>query len=320
MKEGQVPRRVSTKQVCVVVFSSAAKIEKTGQINGFQVPISSKRNVKFAIYGHLQRANLLTYINFMEYRLAPTFALNSISMTTITLDILAFGAHPDDVEISCGATLIRAIEDRKTVGLVDLTAGEMGSRGSRELRLKEAENAGRLMGLTVRENLEFRDCFIENDELHRLKVIEKIRQYRPSIVLANSPSDRHPDHARASELVREACFYSGLAKIETTSNGMLQEPWRPRSVFMYIQDYYLTPSFVVDISGHWDKKVAALKCYGSQFHDPTSTQPQTPISGEEFFDFLYGKALSYGRPCGFTLGEGFITERAPGVDSLNQVF
>jgi bacillithiol biosynthesis deacetylase BshB1 len=150
-------------------------------------------------------------------------------------------------------------------------------------------------------------------------VIEKIRQYRPAIVLANSPSDRHPDHARASELVREACFYSGLAKIETSSNGILQEPWRPRSVFMYIQDYYLAPSFVVDISGYWEKKVAALKSYGSQFHNPVSKEPKTPISGEEFFDFLYGKALSYGRPCGFTLGEGFITDRSPGVQSISDV-
>jgi bacillithiol biosynthesis deacetylase BshB1 len=240
-------------------------------------------------------------------------------MNRITLDILAFGAHPDDVEISCGATLIRAVEEGKKVGLVDLTTGEMGSRGSGELRLQEAEAASRLMGLVVRENLEFRDCFFTNDEFHRLKVIEKIRQYRPAIVLANSPSDRHPDHARASELVREACFYSGLAKIETSSNGILQEPWRPRSVFMYIQDYYLAPSFVVDISGYWEKKVAALKSYGSQFHNPVSKEPKTPISGEEFFDFLYGKALSYGRPCGFTLGEGFITDRSPGVQSISDV-
>jgi len=240
-------------------------------------------------------------------------------MNRITLDILAFGAHPDDVEISCGATLIRAVEEGKKVGLVDLTTGEMGSRGSGELRLQEAEAASRLMGIVVRENLEFRDCFFTNDEWHRLTVIEKIRQYRPAIVLANSPSDRHPDHARASELVREACFYSGLAKIETSSNGILQEPWWPRYVFMYIQDYYLAPSFVVDISGYWEKKVAALKSYGSQFHNPVSKEPKTPISGEEFFDFLYGKALSYGRPCGFTLGEGFITDRSPGVQSISDV-
>ena len=175
------------------------------------------------------------------------------------------------------------------------------------------------MGLHVRENLGFRDCFFEDDEWHRMRVIEKIRQYRPSVVLVNSPSDRHPDHARASNLVRQACFYAGLSKIETTFNGEVQEAWRPRSVFMYIQDYYLTPSFVVDVSSYWKKKLAVLNCYKSQFYNPASNEPQTPISGEAFFDFLYGKALNLGRPCGFTLGEGFISDRYVGVNNIDSL-
>jgi bacillithiol biosynthesis deacetylase BshB1 len=240
-------------------------------------------------------------------------------MTKITLDILAFGAHPDDVEISCGGTIIRSIEEGKKVGFIDLTGGEMGSRGSKELRLEEAKNAAITMGLEIRENLNFRDCHITNDELHRLKIIEKIRQYKPTIVLANSPSDRHPDHAKASELVREACFYSGLSKIESFHNGEAQDCWRPRSVFMYIQDYFLTPSFVVDVSDFWDKKLQTLRCYGSQFYQANSEEPETPISGKEFFDFLYGKALNLGRPCGFTLGEGFITDRYLGVDNFDNI-
>jgi bacillithiol biosynthesis deacetylase BshB1 len=240
-------------------------------------------------------------------------------MTKITLDILAFGAHPDDVEISCAGTLIRSAEEGKKLGIIDLTNGELGSRGNKETRQQESKEAATLMGLSIRENLEFRDCFFTNDETHRLKVIEKIRKYRPQIVLVNSPSDRHPDHARASQLVREACYYSGLRKIETQYQGEQQEPWRPRSVFMYIQDYFLEPSFVVDITSFWDKKAAVLKCYSSQFYNPASAEPKTPISGEEFFDFLYGKALNLGRPCGFMLGEGFISERYPGVTSLSHI-
>ena len=240
-------------------------------------------------------------------------------MTKITLDILAFGAHPDDFEISCGGTIVRSIEQGKKVGIIDLTAGELGSRGSREIRLQECTDAANLIGLSMRENLNFRDCFFSNDEWHQLRVIEKIRAYRPSIVLVNSPSDRHPDHARASELVRTAAYLAGLSKISTSHNGEPQSAWRPRTVMMYIQDYHLEPSFVVDISRYWEKKIEILNCYSSQFFDPTSAEPTTPISGKEFFDFLYGKALNYGRPCGFTLGEGFIMDRYPGVDSLADI-
>jgi bacillithiol biosynthesis deacetylase BshB1 len=240
-------------------------------------------------------------------------------MTKINLDILAFGAHPDDVEISCGGTIIQSTQQNRKVGIIDLTAGEMGSRGSKELRLEEASRAGELLGLSIRENLGFRDCYFSNDEWHRVKIIEKIRQYRPRVVLANTPSDRHPDHGKASQLVREACFYSGLHKIATSIDGVTQEAWRPQSVFMYIQDYYLEPSFVIDVTEFWDRKIESLKCYSSQFYNPDSKEPSTPISGKEFFDFLHGKALNLGRPCGFTLGEGFITDRYLGVNNLDCV-
>jgi len=240
-------------------------------------------------------------------------------MTKISIDILAFGAHPDDVEISCGGTIIRSINEGKRVGFIDLTSGEMGTRGNETTRMQEATKATETMGLTLRENLHFKDCFFINDEWHRLRIIEKIRQYRPTVVLCNSPSDRHPDHARASELVREACFYAGLPKIETNYLGENQEAWRPRSVFMYIQDYFITPSFVVDVSDFWQKKLDALRCYQTQFYTPESSEPKTPISGEEFFDFLYGKALNLGRPCGFLLGEGFVVDRYPGVTSLDHI-
>ena len=261
----------------------------------------------------------MIHIKVSEVVGASTFAVNQKLMSAFSLDILAFGAHPDDVEISCGATILKSIEEGKKVGIIDLTAGELGSRGSKESRLQEAEQASRILGLSVRENLQFRDCHFQNDEWHRLKIIEKIRQYRPRVVLVNSPSDRHPDHAKASVLVREACFYSGLIKLESKLDGVSQAAFRPQSAFMYIQDYYLTPSFVVNVSGYWERKVEVLKCYSSQFYTPNSAEPTTPISGEEFFDFLYGKALNFGRPCGFLLGEGFIMDRYTGVESISHI-
>ncbi len=240
-------------------------------------------------------------------------------MTKITLDILAFSAHPDDVEISCGATLIKSISQGMRVGIVDFTAGEMGSRGSKETRMTEASKASELLGLVVRENLNLRDCFFQSDENNLRAIIGKIRQYKPSIVLCNSPSDRHPDHARASTMVREACFYSGLARIETLHDNEPQDAWRPKVVLQYIQDYHHKPDVVVDITGYWEQKVKLLECYSSQFHNPDSEGPSTPISGAEFFDFVYGKALNTGRQAGYTLGEGFVCERYIGVSSLDRL-
>jgi len=235
------------------------------------------------------------------------------------LDILAFGAHPDDVEIGAGGTVISSIEKGLKVGVVDLTQGELGSRGSGELRLIEALNSAKLMGLTTRENLGMRDGFFELDEEHLLKIVEKIRKYQPTIVLCNAPSDRHPDHGRASALVERACFLSGLARIETTHGGEKQAHWRPKAVYKYIQDFYLKPDFVLDVSNYWDKKIAALQCFSSQFFSADSKEPKTPISGAEYFDFLKGRAMEMGRPSGFLLGEGFIATRPPGVDDLTKL-
>jgi N-acetylglucosamine malate deacetylase 1 len=227
------------------------------------------------------------------------------------LDILAIAAHPDDVEISAGGTVLKSIQQGKKVGIVDLTRGELGSRGSGDLRMIEAEAASKILGISARVNLGLADGFFEKNEASLRKIIEQIRIYRPEIVLTNAPSDRHPDHGRASQLVREACFYSGLRKIETG-----QEAWRPKSVYMFNQDYYNKPDFVVDVTEFWETKMEALKAYGSQFFDPTSKEPKTPISGEEFFDFLRARSMDFGRPAGYLLAEGFMVDRTIGVEDL----
>lgn len=232
------------------------------------------------------------------------------------LDILAFAAHPDDVEISAGGTLYKSTSMGQRVGIIDLTQGELGSRGSAALRREEAANASRVLGITARENLCLRDGFFTHDEDSLRAVIMMIRKYRPQVVLCNSPTDRHPDHGRAAKLVAEACYYSGLTKIETHEAEEKQHPWRPKAVYQYIQDYFLKPHFVIDVSECWQKKIEALKCYGSQFFDPYTTEPATPISGEDFFDFLKGRALTMGRPAGYHLAEGFITLRYAGVPHL----
>lgn len=232
------------------------------------------------------------------------------------LDVLFFAAHPDDAEISAGGSIARWTAQGKKVGIVDLTRGELGSRGSAELRDQEAQAASKVLGISSRDNLKLADGFFEQNEESLRAVITMIRKYQPNIVIANSPSDRHPDHGRASKLVRDAAFFAGLAKIETSLDGRGQEKWRPKSVYFYIQDIYLKPDFVVDISEFWDKKEAALKCYGSQFYDPTSSEPSTPISGKEFFDFLKGRAYQMGRYATYEMGEGFIADRPIGMNDI----
>lgn len=233
------------------------------------------------------------------------------------MDILAFGAHPDDVEIGAGGTVISCVQKGLKVAVVDLTQGQLGSRGSAELRLVEAQNSAQIMGLAARENLGMQDGFFEVDKEHLLQVIEMVRKYRPEIVLCNAPSDRHPDHGRASALVERACFLSGLVKIQTSHHGEQQQAWRPKVVYKYIQDYYLQPDFVYDITGLWEKKIEALKCFSSQFYNGETNEPKTPISGAEYFDFLKGRAMEMGRPAGFLLGEGFITSRAMGIKDFS---
>jgi len=227
------------------------------------------------------------------------------------LDILAFGAHPDDVEISCGGTILKHIELGYKCGVIDLTHGELGTRGSGELRLIEAEKSKQILGISARENLGFSDGFFQNDREHQLPIIEMIRKYRPEIVLANSVHDRHPDHGKAAKLVADACFLAGLIKIETG-----QDAWRPKAVYHYIQDQYIHPDLTVDVTPYFDKKIESILAYGSQFYNPESNEPDTPISGKEFLDFLRGRAMTYGRPIGAELAEGFTTARNVGVKNL----
>ena len=201
------------------------------------------------------------------------------------LDILAFAAHPDDIELACSGTLIKHIKNGSKVGIIDLTEGELGSRGSRELRYEEAANATKIIGNIVRENLNLGDGFFEVEEKSMMKVIEMIRKYQPDIILCNAISDRHPDHGRGCELVKRAAFLSGLLKIETSIDGKSQEKWRPKQVFHYIQDEYIEPDFVIDISDEMEGKMKSILAYSSQFFNPESKEPQTPISSQEFMDF-----------------------------------
>ena len=228
------------------------------------------------------------------------------------LDILAMGPHPDDVELGCGGTLAKAVAQGKTVGIIDLTRGELGTRGTPQLRMKEAENAGKILGLAVRENLRMRDGFFENSEQNKLIIIEKIRRYQPDILICGAPIDRHPDHGRATQLIRDAAFLSGLQSISTQ-----QTAWRPKRVFMYIQWTPLKPDFVLDISGFLDKKIESCLAYTSQFHNPASDEPQTAISTENFKESITYRAKDWGRLIWKDAAEGFIADSLLGVDTLD---
>jgi len=232
------------------------------------------------------------------------------------LDILAFAAHPDDVELACSGTVIKHINAGKKVGVVDLTLGELGTRGTPDIRSVEAEAASMVMGLATRDNLGFRDIFFTNDETHQLEVVKRIRQYQPEIILANAVHDRHPDHSRASQLVSQACFMAGLPKIETTLDGNRQKEWRPKAVYHFIQSSYVAPDIVVDISDTFERKMESIKAYGSQFHDPNSDEPETFISGSQFLDLIKARALDLGKTIGVEYAEGFTVERVPGVNNL----
>lgn len=231
------------------------------------------------------------------------------------LDILVFAAHPDDVELACSGTVLKHINLGYKVGIIDLTRGELGTRGSAEIRTMESENATKILGIHARENLGFSDGFFEIDEAHLLKVVEVIRKYQPEIILANAAFDRHPDHKRAGDLVSRANFLSGLVKIATAN----QAAWRAKVVYRYIQDNYIEPDFVVDISGFENKKLEAIKAFKSQFYDPNSTEPKTPISREDFLDFILARAKQFGRPINAEYAEGFTIERYIGVDDLFQL-
>ncbi|MDI1353982.1 MAG: bacillithiol biosynthesis deacetylase BshB1 [bacterium] len=232
------------------------------------------------------------------------------------VDILAIGVHPDDVELSCSGTIAKHIALGKKVGVLDLTLGELGTRGSAELRVKEAALSSEILGLSFRNHLHMKDGFFANDELHQRKIIEQIRDCRPEIVLCNAISDRHPDHGRAAKLVADACFYSGLVKIETSLREMPQNVWRPKAVYHYIQDHFLHPDFVIDISEHIETKHKSIMAFSSQFYSPNSNEPQTPISGKEFLESLNSKMSIWGRSIGVKYAEGFTVNRYPGINSL----
>ncbi len=231
------------------------------------------------------------------------------------VDVLVFAIHPDDAELSCSGTILKLVDQGKKVAIVDMTHGELGTRGTPETRLMEAEAAAKVLGLSARENIGLRDGFFQQDEASTLAVIRMLRKYQPTVVFANAPVERHPDHGRASKLVRDACFLSGLRRIETELDGQAQGPWRPSRVFFYIQDYLLTPSFVVDITAYWDRKVDSIRVFGSQFFDPSSKEPETHISRPDFLDFIESRSRDYGHMVGATYGEGFISETPLKIDS-----
>ena len=245
-----------------------------------------------------------------------TMAQQTLKTLQEAVDVLAFGAHPDDVELSAGGTLAKLASQGKRCAIVDLTRGELGTRGSAKLREREAAASASILGLVHRENLGLADGFFEVNEDNLRLVVSAIRRLRPSVVLANAIEDRHPDHGRGAELVARAAFLAGLPKVVTGSDDAPEAAWRPRAVYHYIQDYDRTPDVVMDITGHLDTKFEAILAFGSQFHDPKSKEPATPISSPEFLDHVRGRATSFGRPAGFMHGEGFEVRRPVGTDSL----
>lgn len=236
------------------------------------------------------------------------------------LDILAIGAHPDDVELGCAGTLLKHIAAGYKVGIVDLTKGELGTRGTVAVRMKEVLAASKILGLSARENLGFKDGFFTNDEAHQLALIKIIRKYQPDVILTNAVNDRHPDHARSAELTRDACFLSGLAKVETKLNGKKQTAFRPKAVYHYIQALHVEPDFVVDVSAQFEKKLEAIRSFKSQFYNPGSNEPDTFISSPEFLEFVKARAVHFGVPAGVKYAEGFTVNKTIGVEDIVKLF
>ncbi len=235
------------------------------------------------------------------------------------LDILAFGVHPDDVELSCAGVLLVEKNNGKKTGIVDLTRGELGTRGTAETRTAEAADAAKILGVEVRDNLEMADGFLQNDEAHLRKIISALRDYQPEIILCNAPEDRHPDHGRSSKLVADAAFLSGLQKIQTDRNGKAQQAWRPKYVFRYIQDRFLQPDFVVDITNVFEQKVEAIKAYKTQFHNTNTDEPETYISTPDFLDSVIYRHKWFGKMIGVKYAEGFISEKIIGFKNFDSI-
>ena len=238
---------------------------------------------------------------------------------SVKLDILAFGAHPDDVELGCGGTVAKEVSKGKKVGIIDLTRGELGTRGSVDLRDQESKLASNVLGLELRENLNFKDGFFQNNESNQIEIIKVIRKYRPEIVLCNAEDDRHIDHPKAAELVSSACFLSGLRKIETVDNGKNQIKWRPKNVYHYIQWKNSSPDFLVDVSGFINIKLEAIKAYSSQFYDPNSNEPETPISSKNFIDNVINRSADLGRLINVEHAEGFTSKKSLGINTLEDL-
>lgn len=233
------------------------------------------------------------------------------------LDILAFASHPDDVELGCAGTLIAHIAAGKKAGVVDLTRGELGTRGTPAERVAEAEEAAKIMQLSVRDNLGFADGFFANDKEHQLQIVRKVRQYQPDIVLMNALHDRHPDHGRGAAVVAEACFLAGLKMIKTLGDdGLEQAAWRPKGMYNFIQDRYIKPDFIMDVTPYWEKKMETIRAFRTQFYNPDDSSPNTYISSPEFLDFIESRAREYGHAIGVTYGEGFTSAKQVGVRSL----
>jgi len=237
-------------------------------------------------------------------------------MNNMKLDILVFAVHPDDAELGCSGTILKHIAEGKKVGIVDFTRGELGTRGTAETRDEEAANSAKILGLHARENLRFKDGFFKNDEQHQLEVIKMIRKYQPEIILTNALHDRHPDHGRAGDLANDAIFLSGLIKIETTIDGVKQEAWRPRLILQYIQDRYIAPDIIIDISAFIDQKIACIRAFKTQFDSAGNNEPQTYISSPEFLEAVIGRSREFGKNIGAKYGEGFTSRKLLGVDSL----
>lgn len=232
------------------------------------------------------------------------------------LDLLVFAVHPDDAELGCSGTILKAIAEGKKVGIVDLTRGELGTRGTAETRDQEAANSAKILGLHIRENLKMKDGFFQNDEVHKLPVIAAIRKYQPEIILCNALDDRHPDHGRASNLIYDAAFLSGLPKIKTEQDGKSQSAWRPGLVLNYIQDRYIKPDILIDITPYWEQKLASIRAFESQFYNPDSSEPATYISSPEFLKGVESRAREFGKSIQVTYAEGFTSRKLLGVNSI----
>ena len=232
------------------------------------------------------------------------------------LDILVFAVHPDDAELGCSGTILKHIAEGKKVGIVDFTRGELGTRGTAATRDEEAKNSAAILGLHARENLRFKDGFFKNDEEHQLEVIKMVRKYQPEIILTNALHDRHPDHGRAGDLANDAIFLSGLIKIETHVDDVKQEAWRPRLILQYIQDRYIKPDIIIDISDFIDQKTACIRAFKTQFDNPDRSEPQTYISSPEFLEAVIGRSREFGKSIGTKYAEGFTSRKLLGVDSL----